>query len=229
MVVFNGKNFMDFGAYTDHSKVFEKPELDYTVVSIAGKSGDVRISNKRFNNLDISIPCFIRKDFVENFTGLANFLLQDGEYHRLETDAQPDRYRMAAVKSLPPTTGAWLKSGKFTVTFNAKPQVFLKSGDEETTFTRSGSIWNNTLQASKPFLRVYGSGVLGIGDYSMTISTTYPYLDIDCEIMDAQYNGNNANSMITLSDFPVLEPGANGVSLGSGITRVIIKPRWWEI
>lgn len=229
MVVYNGQNFLNFGVYSDTAEVFAKPEADYQTVSVAGRNGDIRISNGRYANLEITIPCFIREHFIERFTAFSNFLLQDGEYHRLENTAQPSRYRMAAVKTLPPKTGAWLKSGLFTITFDAKPQVFLVEGERAITFTKSGTIFNSTLQDAKPLLRVYGSGTLGIGNINIIINTTYPYIDIDCDVMDAVYDGNNANAMITLSEFPVLKSGLNNIALGTGITRVEVTPRWWEL
>ena len=30
-------------------------------------------------------------------------------------------------------------------------------------------------------------------------------------------------------DYPVLAPGSTGIALGTGISRVMITPRWWEL
>jgi phage-related protein len=40
-----------------------------------------------------------------------------------------------------------------------------------------------------------------------------------------------ASSLVSINknDFPVLEPGTNNISVGSGITAVAITPRWWRI
>ena len=47
----------------------------------------------------------------------------------------------------------------------------------------------------------------------------------------AYYGANPLDSKITLNtiDFPSLLPGSNGISKGSGITQIIITPRWWEL
>ena len=88
---------------------------------------------------------------------------------------------------------------------------------------------NHTLFEAKPLLRVYGTGQFGVGGSTITITSTYGYTDIDCDLMDAYRDGSNCNGNIRLDSgsFPVLKPGVNGVSLGSGITRIDITPRWW--
>ena len=116
------------------------------------------------------------------------------------------------------------REGEFDLAFDCKPERFLKSGEQPIEFTADGALFNQTLQDAKPMLRVYGD--IGIGSRTMTISDTTDYTDIDCESMDAYYEAENRNSNIS-GDFPILEPGENGVTLGSGITKLIITPRWW--
>ena len=96
------------------------------------------------------------------------------------------------------------------------------------TFTSNGSIENPTEFESKPLLRVYGTGTLGIGSQSITISQADVYTDIDCEMMDCFKGTANKNANVSFSDynFPTLMPGTNGISL-TGITKVEITPRWW--
>lgn len=56
-------------------------------------------------------------------------------------------------------------------------------------------------------------------------------MDVDCDIMDAHYGAINLNSYLTLSgnEYPTLVAGANNLTIGSGITRVEITPRWWRL
>ena len=85
-------------------------------------------------------------------------------------------------------------------------------------------------------LAVTGMGDLVIGEYSMTIrGYASQVIYIDCETMEAWEMVGGV--MISRNDyiqnageeFPVLKPGANSITLGSGITRVEITPRWWRI
>ena len=106
------------------------------------------------------------------------------------------------------------------------------------TFTQSGSIANPTLFDAKPLLAVTGSGTLTIGAKTMTIiarSSSSSVIYIDCEtqeswevVSDAKVSRNDYVQNAGES-FPVLSAGTNTVTLGSGITRVVITPRWWRI
>ena len=89
---------------------------------------------------------------------------------------------------------------------------------------------NPTLFDALPFLRVYGTGILGINSHTITITAADVYTDIDCEMMDCFKGSANKNQYVQFSgnDFPTLEPGVNGFSF-SGITKVEVKPRWWSV
>ncbi|MEE0897339.1 MAG: hypothetical protein U0L88_06905 [Acutalibacteraceae bacterium] len=96
--------------------------------------------------------------------------------------------------------------------------------------------YNPTPFASKPLIKVTGRGTLGIGEYILTITgTASQTLYIDCETMEIYaLEGTvptGASSLVSINknDFPVLEPGTNNISVGSGITAVTITPRWWRI
>lgn len=176
-------------------------------------------------------------EFRANIRSLRNWLLANRGYQRLEDTYHPDEYRLARFSGKIETTAEQLKVGEFDMTFDCKPQRFLKSGDFAITYTKSGSIFNPTFFTSQPKLRVYGKGTLEIGDTIITILSTYPYsyIDIDCEIQDAFYeNGTttvNCNPYISLvdGDFFKIDPDVQTITLGSGITKVEIIPRWWIV
>ena len=122
----------------------------------------------------------------------------------------------------------WLEAGEFDLTFNCKPQRFLKSGEDAITFTSGGSVLNETMQTAKPLLRVYGTGTFSIGGATMTISSANVYTDIDCDLMNAFKGTTNCNGNIS-GTFAALAPGDNAITLGSGITKIEITPRWWVL
>ena len=105
----------------------------------------------------------------------------------------------------------------------------MKSGETATTFTANGSISNPTDMPSKPLIRVYGSGSLTVNGTAITIAShTLSYIDIDCDLQEAYCGATNANQYITALEFPTLDSGANSVAL-SGVTKVEITPRWWQL
>jgi phage-related protein len=46
--------------------------------------------------------------------------------------------------------------------------------------------------------------------------------------MEAYKGNENRNSVLIISDFPVLVPGDNEISF-TGFTKVEITPRWWVL
>ncbi len=234
LLTLNGKSMRDFALVISGEDSWKKPTPDVERLSIPGRNGDLVFSNHRYENVEIKYHAGITKDFDQNFTALSNYLLSLTGYQRLEDSYHPDVYRMALLESaLVPETTAKNKEGQFDLIFSCKPQMFLKSGEQKVVLTGNGSIYNPTMFESKPLLRIYGTGLVGIGGETITITAADGYTDIDCDIEEAYKDtaAINCNGNIELSsdDFPVLVPGINQITLASGITKIEIVPRWWKI
>ena len=122
----------------------------------------------------------------------------------------------------------------FEMRFDCKPQAWLKTGEVpiEITGTTPVKIVNPTLHSASPLIRIYGTnGSLMINDVEVTFADVDEYVDIDCEIMDAYKGATNCNSKISLlgSDYIELKAGQNLITLISGVTKLVITPRWWII
>jgi phage-related protein len=117
------------------------------------------------------------------------------------------------------------REGQFTLTFNCKPQRFLRSGEYSIPVTSGATVYNPTLFDAKPLIRVYGKGSITVNGETMEWSGSSEYVDIDCDIQDCYYMGANMNNYVT-GDFPVLSPGDNVIAF-TGSTSVRITPRWW--
>lgn len=229
---FAGKSSREFKVYISGFGTYDAPARVYSSYEVPGRNGDLIVDEKRFENIDLKYPAFIYEGLPINIEGLRNYLLSLTGYQRLEDTYHPDEYRLAVYKEgLEADINQRHDFGEFDLIFNCKPQRFLKSGEKVTTLTSSGSVFNPTMFESKPLLRVYGSGILGIGSQSITISNADEYTDIDCEMMDCFKGTANKNSNVTFTDynFPVLKPGTNNFQLNSGITKVEITPRWWRL
>lgn len=238
-VIYNGRPLTDFGLYVSGHGTFNSPERDVTKVEVPGKSGDLIFDNGRFKNVTITYrDSFILQDdlneiaFMKKMRELASFIKSSPGYHRLEDTYHPDEFRLAiCTTSIDPEVYN-LVAGVFDLEFDCKPQRYLKSGEALLEFTANGQILNPTTQTSKPLIRVYGYGTLGIGEETITIgSHSQSYIDIDCDMMNCYCGAVNCNSYITLAsgDFPVLVPGPNGIAFSGNITKVVITPRWWFI
>lgn len=226
-----GKSTEDFNVWISGGGSYNSPARDIETISVAGRNGDLTIDNGRFENISVEYPCFITENFDDNIEALRSYLASLKGYQRLCDTYHPEEYRQALFsEGVKVSTSALNRAGEFTLTFNCKPQRFLLSGENAIEFTADGAILNETLFASKPLLRVYGTGTIGIGSETLTITTADGYTDIDCDIMDAYKGAVNCNGNIVLNsgDFPTLEPGTNGITLGTA-TKIIVYPRWFII
>jgi phage-related protein len=229
--MFDGVDCRDYNILAFRNDTFGADAISYNVVSVPGRNGDLLINNNRYPNRQHVYDCVIYDDAEENYKAFREFIMSKVGYFRLEDTWDDDVFYSAYVStSLAPVTTMDAGMIKFKLGFTRKPQRYLKTGETVTSLFYSGSINNPTLYASKPLLRVYGNGVLGIGSDSLTIrNNAREYIDIDCADGLAYRDVVNMNTSVILSgfDFPVLNPGSNNISIANGITRVDRPPRWW--
>lgn len=227
----DGKSSKDFGVYISGLNTFGAAERDQTKVEVVGRNGDLTIDNGRYRNVSVVYPAFIYDGFKQNVAAFRNFLLSKKAYTRLEDTYHPDEFRLAKFSgAFNADVVANLVAGEFDLTFDCYPQRFLKRGEKEYEFTASGAIRNDTDQVALPLVRVYGDGKVTINGISITISGSDTYTDIDCDLQEAYKDtlATSKNNTITLNDgkFFELESGDNVISF-TGVTKVVIKPRWW--
>ena len=234
-VMFDGKSLADFGVHVSGDGVFSSPERDYDVVSVPGRNGDLYLDNGRYKNMQVTYHAFVADDFRKNMQGLRGFLLSRNGYKKIEDSYHPDEYRLGVYKGPLDFEALFLKAAEFDLTFDCKPQRFLKIGDQEIIYESTESIGhglrNPTYFESKPLIRVYGNGQVGVGSALFTVQNNSTYIDIDCDTMNI-YNGatdKSQNVALNSGRFPTLAPGSNGVIIPSGVSRIMVWPRWWTL
>lgn len=118
------------------------------------------------------------------------------------------------------------------LTFDCKPQRFLKSGDQSIQIPSSIVLNNPTEYTAKPLIRAYGTGMITINGVSVVVQQAVggDYTDIDCELMEAYKGTENCNGAILLpqGEFPALASGPNTIEWGA-FDSVEITPRWWRL
>lgn len=227
-----GTDSRTMGVYISGQGAFSAPARSYDFISVPNRNGDLLGIDTRLLNGTLTYPAFICTNFKSNVADFRAFLLSQTGWMRLEDTYNPDEYRMVVYQGpFEPNVTMINDAGSFDITFTCKPQRFLKSGETATTFTANGTISNPTKFNAQPLIRVYGTGTVGIGSTTITISSADTYTDIDCEMMDCFKGSTSKNQYVSFSgnDFPVLNSGSNGVTLGTGITKVEITPRWWTV
>ena len=223
---------LDYGVIISDAAVFDAPARAYESVSVPGRNGAVIFDEGYYENVKVTYDASLLNKNA-NLDGFRSWLMSFTKYVRIEDTYHPEEYRLGIPSGgLQISTERANKIGHFKVQFDCKPQRFLKSGEIGTEYTDSVTLFNPTQYPSKPIIRVYGHGVLGVGNDSITIaSNSLDYIDLDCDLCDAYCGSTNANSHVTLSgdNYPEFGVGTTGITLGTGITAVEIFPRWWTL
>lgn len=236
VIIFNGVPSTSCGIQVETPPGYHFPKKEYESVHVPGRNGDLIFETGDYENsrreYEISIVD-MKKDFYQFTERLVSWLHPKNGYCRLEDTYDPEVYRLARCVDEHDIENIYSHAAKATITFDCKPQRFLKSGDMKSTFTSSNKTMHNpTNQESYPKITVYGSGSgqVMIGSYAIQLSSIDEYVTIDSEIQDVYKDSMNKNSTATLpSGFPKMHPGNNGITFSGGVTSVEVVPRWWAL
>lgn len=226
--VFDDIDSRDYGAYVYFRSIDDSPARSYTSKTIAGRNGDLYIDTQRYPNVSMLYTVIVMSE--NEMESLKNDLLSKKGYALLSDSFHPEeQYISIITRNITPNTLKDRTIFKAQIEFNRKPERYLLSGNTIHTFTASDMINNPTPYDSKPLIRIYGTGTLGVGTYEITVNESDDYVDIDCSLMEAYRGLESKNQYIELSNnvFPVLHTGYNGITMGEGITKVEITPKWY--
>ena len=114
----------------------------------------------------------------------------------------------------------------FPISFTCAPFRYLRNVPL-TTLTASGTINNAGTVYSLPKITIYGTGsrTLTINGKPIVLNLLSGSLTLDGELRECYYGGMAQNNRMS-GDFPVFNVGNNTVTLGTGITKLEIEPRW---
>ena len=240
-LTYDGVDSSSFGVFISGDGVFDAPARRGEMVSIPGRNGSIFMDEGVFENITIEYPAFIGTGYESLFRqklgDLRSWLSSRGNYKRLTDTYHPDEFRLGIFREgLEVDPQHITRAGEFTMKFDCKPQRFLVSGETPQTFAASGSITNPELFPSAPLLEIVGTGTLTIGDYSLEIDANPGTIYIDADIMEAysidgggDLISENGNVLYAGHKAPRIDPGTIAVTLGAGITSVVITPRWWRL
>lgn len=130
-LVFNGVDLgKECNMFVLGKGAFGAPSRDVTQIHVPGRNGDILIDNGGWNNVDVTYSsCCILSNFRENVAKLKEYLLANPGYHELTDPYNPDEVRYAEFRG-PFTPEAFTpksnNAGMFDLTFNCKPQRFLR-------------------------------------------------------------------------------------------------------
>lgn len=234
IVMFNGTSSQDLHALVQTAPEYEFPEKDYSVTHVEGRNGDIVIDTGSWQNVPRTYNLAIdtRKiSYAEVASKLVQWLHSASGYARLEDSYEPDFYRMAMYKDSGSISNIYSKAGQIEISFDCKPQRYLKNGEVSDLFTSNTEYRNPTDFPSKPKIVIHGSGsgTVKIGAYEITIFNILDGMTVDCEIQDTYKNDINCNSRVSIAEYPKIIAGNNTISMSGGVTSIEITPRWWML
>lgn len=126
-----GIRLADYGVYISGVHTLDAPARRGEVYQIPGRNGNLYVDDGSFENLTLVYPCYIREGARDRLKELRGLLATLKGYQRLEDSFHPDEFRMGRISEgleVEPSIG--MKSGRFNLVFDVKPQRYLKLEEE---------------------------------------------------------------------------------------------------
>lgn len=235
VIIFNNIPSTDANIEVEHYPSYQIAERDFEMVHVPGRNGDFLIDLGGFKNSQVAYEiAFIteNRNYFQDVHSVVSWLHSAPGYARLEDTYDPLYYRFAAYHEAANLNDILGQAGRATITFDCKPQRFLKEGDAAVEMDTGDTITNPLDQPSRPIITVYGDGdgELMIGSYHITISDMSDYLTIDSEVEDCYKGGSTVSGQVVLeTGYPVLPVGETGITFSGGIDHIEVVPKWWTL
>lgn len=141
--------------------------------------------------------------------------------------AEPGRYRKVKhceVSELRRELSGW---GFFTARLTCQPFAYLTSGLAPMTMSESGTITNPGLLDADPIITVTGTGALSLTINARVYHVHSPAgsVTLDSARLVAHVSGRVQTDALSEA-FPTFKPGLNRITLGTGISKIVITPNW---
>lgn len=235
VLVLDGKSSNDFNLFVNGSASYSAPARSTESVQVPGRNGALIYDDGSFQNLTLSYSASILQDFEKSLSLFKSFYGSRKGYVRLEDSYHPDHFRLVycdqdmQVDAVSPQHGGPYGAGNLTIVFNAKPQLFYKSGERAQDYHSGDNIYNPSYLESYPLITVYETGTYHIGDYVFTVNSLNgtDSVTIDSELQDCYHDLTNMNPYVTIDTFPMLKSGETGLQFDA--SKITIMPRWWTL
>ena len=233
LITYNGICSDVYGVFSQAEPDYAYPQRDYTITHIPGMNGDLYFDNNAYQNIDRQYKIAVdikRLKSTEVFSEITQWLHSAVGYARLEDTYEPDYYRLGTYVENGSLQNIYDQAGAAAITFNCKPQRFLKVGEIPMEFTQPFYIKNPTAYESKPLITIYGTGncSITIGDNTLFMDELTGDITLDTKIQNGFSQATNLNSHLR-GTYPTLAKGDNYVTWTGNISKVEITPRWWTL
>lgn len=227
---YNGTSTADLGLIVNGINIYGSPSRVVEKVQVPYRNGDLLIDTGAYTNYILTYTVSIVDNVKATTEAISAWLLAPKGYHRLTDTYNTDIYRMATYYNQIDYTLTMLhRYGQANISFDCKPQKFLLSGETPLSRSSGSTVTNPSVMPSKPFMRVYGTGEITIGDYTINILNNSSFIDIDCENMQVYRGTTNLGNDVEIAEFPELPSGDTTIAYPNTITSFSITPRWWKL
>lgn len=203
----------------------KKATMRYSEFHVDGRDGTLH-REQGLNNIDLECMIMLWRTDANTRYVLDNWASGSG---KLILSDDPEKcYRASVLEEVRYSRAKYgnLFYDTAKIIFNCQPYLY-EAEEISQTFTASGTIENPGTATSFPLIQVNGSGtcVFSVAEQQITLtdvaSGTPVY--IDCET-GYVYTDIGASTM--QGEFPELAIGNNTVTLTSGVSSLVITPRW---
>ncbi len=215
---FNGyKSYEDLGIIVKKMPPISLAERNIETISVNGRNGNLHIDNKVYKSKSYKIECVLydqtKLDLIKKtFCGTGILTLS----------TEKNREYKATIKNQVDFSKYLTYLKEFSLQFDLDPFAYSPTVKTlEITANATFSVDGNV--EIKPILVISGTGMITLNNIQIEIAESD--IEIDCELMECTINSINKNDKVNLTEFPSLIPGQNTLTLGTGITKVIIKYR----
>lgn len=234
-LIFNGQSSDVFGVVISGSGTYSAPKRKYETFTVPGRNGTLKIDGGSFENISVTYNAAIVHNLNSNAAAMREWLLSPAGYCRLEDTYHPGEFRLAQFSGGVEFSdfSQFLRAASFNLTFDCKPQRFLKAG--ENPISNPEAVYNPTAFPAKPMIKFTAAATSGnvvIGNCTIAFDglAAGNTVVLDAETMDAvNQSGENANSCVTISGDLVLPPQAFSAVSSIGVSDLTITPRWWTL
>lgn len=229
---FNGKKNTDFGLKVAEGKKITSSSLDVERVTVAGRDGELLISNNRLNSAELSFPVNLVKEkglIATEIDEISDWLNVAG-YKDLTISYDPDFIYRAAYLETFSIEETMRQFGKTTINFVCYPVKFYKHGRATQTLQNGATVNGIGNISAKPIITLIGSGdcTLTINGRKTKLRAVQNRITLDMQANQV-YSGNLPawDKVVRSPEFqmPYLDAGRNLISWDGSFTASMI-PNW---
>lgn len=213
---FKGISSEEYGLVVNKMPTYIKPEHFSEIITVQGKDGASVVD---YGYKPYTLKAIVTLMDVSKLDEIMSWL--DGSGQLVVSD-DPYKYRNVKVlNGIDYQRLSELKEASIEF-FVYDPYRYINGEVARTVTSFPGSVRNDGTTTSKPIITIVGSGSVSITINGTTFGYTFPSgesVKLDCEEMDATYDGILRNQYMT-GNFPTLKVGVNSITVSGTVTSI---------